>query len=73
MRRIGDVVVDDRRFSICMGGDNSVGAVVKSSKSRISRIAERAFVVYGGEERFPIQRGVEAVSLREMAALVRDL
>ncbi|MDE2881670.1 MAG: hypothetical protein OXP70_07450 [Acidobacteriota bacterium] len=46
---------------------------MKSSKSRISRIAERAFVVYGGEERFPIQRGVEAVSLREMAALVRDL
>lgn len=35
--------------------------------------AERAFVVYGGEERFPIQRGVEAISLREMAALVRDL
>ena len=35
--------------------------------------AERAFVVYGGEERFPIRRGVEAISLREMAALVRDL
>ena len=35
--------------------------------------AERAFVVYGGERRFPIQRGVEAISLREMAALVRDL
>ena len=35
--------------------------------------AERAFVVYGGEERFPIQRGVEAISLREMAALVRDI
>ena len=35
--------------------------------------AERAFVVYGGEKRFPIQRGVEAISLREMAALVRDL
>ncbi|MCY3747345.1 MAG: ATP-binding protein [Acidobacteria bacterium] len=35
--------------------------------------AERAFVVYGGEERFPIQRGVEAISLREMAGLVRDL
>lgn len=35
--------------------------------------AERAFVVYGGEERFAIQRGVEAISLREMAALVRDI
>ena len=35
--------------------------------------AERAFVVYGGEKRFPIQRGVEAISLREMAALVRDV
>lgn len=35
--------------------------------------AERAFVVYGGEERFPVRRGVEAISLREMAALVRDL
>ena len=35
--------------------------------------AERAFVVYGGEKRFPIQRGVEAISLREMAALVRAL
>ena len=35
--------------------------------------AERAFVVYGGEKRFPIQRGVEAISLREMVALVRDV
>jgi len=56
--------------------------IKRSSSPRLSRgfaiarrdlNAERAFVVYGGEERFPIQRGVEAISLREMAGLVRDL
>lgn len=56
--------------------------IKRSSSPRLSRgfavarrdlNAERAFVVYGGEERFPIQRGVEAISLREMASLVRDL
>ncbi|MYE43548.1 MAG: ATP-binding protein [Acidobacteria bacterium] len=56
--------------------------IKRSSNPRLSRgfaiarrdlNAERAFVVYGGEERFPIQRGVEAISLREMAALVRNL
>ena len=33
--------------------------------------AERAFVVYGGSHRFPMGDGVEAISLREMAALLR--
>lgn len=56
--------------------------IKRSSNPRLSRgfaiarrdlNAERAFVVYGGEQRFPIQRGVEAISLREMATLVRDL
>ena len=56
--------------------------IKRSSSPRLSRgfaiarrdlNAERAFVVYGGEQRFPIQRGVEAISLREMAGLVRDL
>ena len=56
--------------------------IKRSSSPRLSRgcaiarrdlDAERAFVVYGGEKRFPIQRGVEAISLREMAALVRGL
>ena len=56
--------------------------IKRSSAPRLSRgfavarrdlNAERAFVVYGGEERFPIQRGVEAISLREMAALVHGL
>ena len=62
-----------------MDGNNSTVAVVESIQSSNSKIArrdlnaERAFVVYGGEKRFPIQRGVEAISLREMAALVRDL
>ncbi len=56
--------------------------IKRSSSPRLSRgfaiarrdlNAERAFVVYGGDQRFPIQRGVEAISLREMATLVRDL
>jgi hypothetical protein len=56
--------------------------IKRSSSPRLSRgfaiarrdlNAERAFVVYGGDERFPIQRGVEAISLREMATLVRNL
>lgn len=56
--------------------------VKRSSSPRLSRgfaiaqrdlDAERAFVVYGGEERFPLRPEVEAISLREMATLVRDL
>ena len=56
--------------------------IKRSSNPRLSRgfaiarrdlNAERAFVVYGGDERFPIQRGVEAIGLREMATLVRQL
>jgi len=31
---------------------------------------KRSFVVYEGEERYPVARGVEAIGLREMAALV---
>ena len=34
--------------------------------------AERAFVVYGGSHRSPMGDGVEALGLREMAALLRD-
>lgn len=34
--------------------------------------AERAFVVYGGEDRFPMGPEVEAIGLLEMAALLRD-
>jgi len=38
-------------------------------------LPERRFVVYGGEERFPLAPGVEGVSLpdlcAELAALVR--
>ena len=31
---------------------------------------QSAVVVYEGEERYPVARGVEAIGLREMAALV---
>ena len=61
-----------------MDGNNSTVVVAESIQSCISKIArrdlnaERAFLVYGGEKRFPIQRGVEAISRHEMAALVRD-
>lgn len=34
--------------------------------------AERAFVVHGGAHRYPVGDGVEAISLSEMAALLRD-
>jgi len=34
--------------------------------------AERAFVVHGGRHRYPKGDGVEAISLPEMAALLRD-
>ncbi|MCY4627238.1 MAG: hypothetical protein OXE58_06685 [Acidobacteria bacterium] len=34
--------------------------------------AERAFVAYGRSHRFPLGDGVEAISLREMTALLRD-
>ena len=34
--------------------------------------AERAFVVHGGTHRYPLGDGVEAISLQEMAALLRD-
>ena len=31
---------------------------------------ERAFVVYSGEERYPISKDVEAVGLREMVSII---
>ena len=31
---------------------------------------ERAFIVYSGEERYPIAKDVEAIGLREMASLI---
>jgi uncharacterized protein len=33
----------------------------------------RAFVVYGGDERYPIAEGVEAIGLRELVALLASL
>ena len=52
------------------------GSVPKVSRgfniARTDLDAERAFVVYGGSHRFPMGDGVEAISLREMAALLRD-
>ena len=34
---------------------------------------ERAFVVYGGDERYPLRPGVDAISLRAAAELLRDV
>lgn len=31
----------------------------------------RAFVVYGGDERYPLPEGVEAVGLKEMVGMLR--
>ena len=33
----------------------------------------QSFVVYAGDERYPIAKGVEAISLKEMALLLADL
>jgi predicted AAA+ superfamily ATPase len=35
--------------------------------------AERSFVVYSGGERFPVAEGIEAIGLRELAALLTDI
>lgn len=32
--------------------------------------AEKAFVVYSGEERYPLSENTEAISLRELAAML---
>ena len=34
---------------------------------------DRSFVVYGGEERYPISEGVEAIGLKELASVVAVL
>ncbi len=34
---------------------------------------DRAFVVHGGDERYPVVRGIEAIGLREMAELLATL
>ncbi|WP_419860566.1 hypothetical protein [Candidatus Palauibacter sp.] len=34
---------------------------------------ERAFVVYGGDEQYPLWPGVDAIGLRSAAELLRDV
>ncbi|MCY4170361.1 MAG: ATP-binding protein [Bacteroidetes bacterium] len=43
----------------------------KGFQNAISDIkAERAFIVYGGEERYPVGKSIEVIGLREMAKLL---
>ena len=41
-----------------------------STTPREDREPTRSFVVYSGEDRHPVAEGVEAVGLREMAAVL---
>ena len=41
--------------------------------ARLDLVPAKAFVVYSGEERYPVADGVEAIGVREMAAMLASL